>query len=141
MIMDQQVHDIRIENWKRLILEANASSLTKTEWCRQNDINPKTFYYWQRKLRRIEAEKVLSPSTLPEISESKAGAVPSAFVDLTHLYNEEPASVKNQDNPIPSSFSPQLMLMDGQYRILIGEAVQEQTLVTLLRAIRNAQRF
>lgn len=141
MIMDQQVHDIRIENWKRLILEANASSLTKTEWCHQNDINPKTFYYWQRKLRRIEAEKVLSPAALPEVSETKVGSVPSAFVDITHLYKEESSPVQNQDSPMPSAFSPQLMLMDGQYRILIGEAVQEQTLVTLLKAIRNAERL
>lgn len=141
MIMDQQVHDIRIENWKHLIMEANTSSLTKREWCRQNSINPKTFYYWQRKLRQIEAEKVLSSAALPEIPKSKVEPVPSAFVDLTHLYKEGTSPVRNQDTSMPSAFSPQLMLMDGQYRILIGDAVQEQTLVTLLRAIRNAERL
>ena len=34
--MDQEVNIIRIENWKRLILEANNSGLSKTEWCRLN---------------------------------------------------------------------------------------------------------
>ena len=40
--MDQEVNIIRIENWKRLILEANNSGLSKTEWCRQNNISSKT---------------------------------------------------------------------------------------------------
>ena len=42
--MDQEVNIIRIENWKRLILEANNSGLSKTEWCRQNNISSKTFF-------------------------------------------------------------------------------------------------
>ena len=42
--MDQEVNIIRTENWKRLIMEANRSGLSKSEWCRQNDINVKTFF-------------------------------------------------------------------------------------------------
>ena len=54
--MDQEVNIIRIENWKRLILEANNSGLSKTEWCRQNNISSKTFFYWQSVGQRIEGD-------------------------------------------------------------------------------------
>ncbi len=133
--MDQEVNTIRIENWKKLILEANSCGLPKTEWCKQNGIRTKTFYYWQRKIRRMEAGKILSPSEFPELP---TGSTP-AFVDMTHLYRERsvPSNRIPEDQPQPA-FSPQLMLLAGQYRILVGETVGEQTLVTVLRAIRNA---
>ena len=137
--MDQEVNIIRIENWKRLILEANNSGLSKTEWCRQNNISSKTFFYWQRKVRLMEAQKALSSSELPSVSTGQKTAISSDFVDMTHLYKETTAPTES----VPSGHSqsgvaPQLMLLADQYRILIGEDVREQTLSTVLRAINHA---
>ena len=89
--MDQEVNIIRIENWKRLILEANNSGLSKTEWCRQNNISSKTFFYWQRKVRLMEAQKALSSSELPSVSTGQKTAISPDFVDMTHLYKETTA--------------------------------------------------
>ena len=35
-----------------IIHACNASGLTRKAWCEQNGIKIKTFYYWQRQLRR-----------------------------------------------------------------------------------------
>ena len=137
--MDQEVNIIRIENWKRLILEANNSGLSKTEWCRQNNISSKTFFYWQRKVRLMEAQKALSSSELPSVSTGKKAAISPDFVDMTHLYKETTAPTENvPSGNSQSGFAPQLMLLADQYRILIGEDVREQTLSTVLRAIKHA---
>ena len=137
--MDQEVNIIRIENWKRLILEANNSGLSKTEWCRQNNISSKTFFYWQRKVRLMEAQKALSSSELPSVSTGQKAAISPDFVDMTHLYKETTAPTENvQSGNSQSGFAPQLMLLADQYRILIGEDVREQTLSTVLRAIKHA---
>ena len=137
--MDQEVNIIRIENWKRLILEANNSGLSKTEWCRQNNISSKTFFYWQRKVRLMEAQKALSSSDLPSVSTGQKTAISSDFVDMTHLYKETTAPTENvPSGNSQSGFAPQLMLLADQYRILIGEDVREQTLSTVLRAIKHA---
>ena len=137
--MDQEVNIIRIENWKRLILEANNSGLSKTEWCRQNNISSKTFFYWQRKVRLMEAQKALSSSELPSVSTGQKAAISPDFVDMTHLYKEttDPTESVPSGNS-QSGFAPQLMLLADQYRILIGEDVREQTLSTVLRAIKHA---
>ena len=137
--MDQEVNIIRIENWKRLILEANNSGLSKTEWCRQNNISSKTFFYWQRKIRLMEAQKALSSSELPSVSTGQKTAISSDFVDMTHLYKEttDPTESVPSGNS-QSGFAPQLMLLADQYRILIGEDVREQTLSTVLKAIKHA---
>lgn len=137
--MDQEVNIIRIENWKRLILEANNSGLSKTEWCRQNNISSKTFFYWQRKIRLMEAQKALSSSELPSVSTGQKTAISSDFVDMTHLYKETTAPTESvPSGNSQSGFAPQLMLLANQYRILIGEDVREQTLSTVLRAIKHA---
>ena len=137
--MDQEVNIIRIENWKRLILEANNSGLSKTEWCRQNNINIKTFFYWQRKVRLMEAQKALSSSELPSVSTGQKAAISPDFVDMTHLYKETTAPTESvPSGNSQSGFAPQLMLLADQYRILIGEDVREQTLSTVLRAIKHA---
>ena len=137
--MDQEVNIIRIENWKRLILEANNSGLSKTEWCRQNNISSKTFFYWQRKVRLMEAQKALSSSELPSVSTGQKAAISPDFVDMTHLYKETTAPTESvPSGNSQSGFAPQLMLLADQYRILIGEDVREQTLSTVLRAIKHA---
>ena len=137
--MDQEVNIIRIENWKRLILEANNSGLSKTEWCRQNNISSKTFFYWQRKVRLMEAQKALSSSELPSVSTGQKAAISPDFVDMTHLYKETTAPTESvPSGNSQSGFAPQLMLPADQYRILIGEDVREQTLSTVLRAIKHA---
>lgn len=137
--MDQEVNIIRIENWKRLILEANNSGLSKTEWCRQNNISSKTFFYWQRKIRLMKAQKALSSSELPSVSTGQKTAISSDFVDMTHLYKETTAPTESvPSGNSQSGFAPQLMLLANQYRILIGEDVREQTLSTVLRAIKHA---
>ena len=137
--MDQEVNIIRIENWKRLILEANNSGLSKTEWCRQNNISSKTFFYWQRKVRLMEAQKALSSSELPSVSTGQKTAISSDFVDMTHLYKETTAPTESvPSGNSQSGFAPQLMLLADQYRILIGADVREQTLSTVHRAIKHA---
>ncbi len=50
--MDKITSDVRHKQWLDIIHACNASGLTRKAWCEQNDINIKTFYYWQRQLRR-----------------------------------------------------------------------------------------
>ena len=42
---------VRLKEWKRQIEEQKTSGLSVQEWCRQNGIAAKTFYYHLRKVR------------------------------------------------------------------------------------------
>ena len=42
---------IRLQEWERQIEEQKTSGLSVQEWCVQNGINPKTYYYHLRKVR------------------------------------------------------------------------------------------
>lgn len=56
--MDRHTAVIRYQNWIDLIREWNASGLTKRDFCRGRGIREKSFYYYQRQLRKYAAESV-----------------------------------------------------------------------------------
>ncbi|WP_143321927.1 IS66 family insertion sequence element accessory protein TnpB [Clostridium sp. HBUAS56010] len=57
--MDKITHEVRLINWTKLIKECLSSGLSKKQWCSQNQIDEKQFYYWQRRVREeIYAEQV-----------------------------------------------------------------------------------
>ena len=50
-------NQLRAENWRGLISACQQSGQTVINWCAQNCINVKTYYYWLRKLRARELEE------------------------------------------------------------------------------------
>ncbi len=54
--MDSQTAVIRYQNWINIIREWTASGMTKRDFCRINGIHEKSFYYYQRQVRKYAAE-------------------------------------------------------------------------------------
>ena len=44
-------NEYRRQRWSELIRQRQESGMTVTGFCAANDVNPKTYYYWLRKLR------------------------------------------------------------------------------------------
>lgn len=59
-------NQMRAENWRTLIQACRQSGQTVVNWCEQNNINSKTYYYWLRKLRTQELERKELPVPVPE---------------------------------------------------------------------------
>lgn len=53
------------EEQYRLVLECRKSGLTDSDWCRENGINPETFYTWIRRLRKKSGYPVPPVSKQP----------------------------------------------------------------------------
>ena len=49
----------RAQQWEMVVQECAASGLSNREFCRQRGIPEKSFYYWQRKLRRQIVESAV----------------------------------------------------------------------------------
>ena len=49
--IDIFTQDIRKPKWTELLISCNDSGQSKVEWCKEQGINIKTFYYWLHKLR------------------------------------------------------------------------------------------
>ena len=51
-------NEYRKQQWTQIIRECQSSGLSNKEYCRQQGISEKTYYYWLRKLRSATAEGI-----------------------------------------------------------------------------------
>jgi hypothetical protein len=58
MYMGKSLNSDKLITWRRRLAKLDASGLSVTAFCRQEDITPARFYYWSRRLR--EAEDVVA---------------------------------------------------------------------------------
>ncbi len=61
--MDKITRDVRLAQWAKLIQQCNESGLSKKAWCEQNQISEKSFYYWQRCVRKTLYDQQASLTT------------------------------------------------------------------------------
>ena len=110
--MDQLTREVRYSKWAEIIMAANNSGLTKAEFCRQNGIDNKSFFYYQRRIRQglydaAQAEQ----SQLVELPISEKQGTMSGVVAVIHA---------------------------GSISIEITDGISESTLLSIGRMIRNA---
>lgn len=64
----------RLNQWIEIVRQCRSSGQTVSTWCSENNINPKTYYYWLRRVRIAACEMVpvngsnettIMPVTLP----------------------------------------------------------------------------
>ena len=127
--MDQQTAIIRTSQWEQIVQEANNSPITKREWCRQNHVNEKAFYYWQHKFRMKAISEIKTVSNVPVPAEPSG----SSFVELP--IHSMTSTSRMPDLP---DGSPELMLQVRDCRIYVGSSIQESTLRTVMKVIRDA---
>ena len=134
--MDQTTKEIRTEQWRQIVLEANGTSLTKKEFCRQNGIKEKQFYYWQRKIRRQDAARFLT-ETSPAGDETRP-VDSSCYSSFVALELSAPEEFPQDSSTLTSIFQPELMLQLNGVQLFVGETVHEATLQSVIRVLRNA---
>lgn len=130
--MEHNAYQIRREQWRQIVNACNNRKefLSKKEWCRQNGIHIKSFYYWQHQFR-CEAElSIMNPPAVAEMS------APS-FVDITSKLSSS-IDEKVIPDETASSLVPEIMIQIRDCRIYVSNAVSERTLDLVMRSIRHA---
>ena len=129
--MDKASYEIRIRGWIDIIQAANNSSLSKRQWCEQNNINRRQFYYWQKKVRDYLIENTVGDicsgtTSLPAVS--KAVETP-VFCEI-----KEP---KYEPAPEAADFRVDAVLKCGSLNVLISEQTSEVLLTRLVSIMRH----
>lgn len=124
--------EIRLNQWKQIVLEASSASVSKRAWCRDNGISEKQLYYWQRKIRRHEASKPMAPSSGQT---STVTAVSGSFVELSFPGPEGQGILPYHGGP---DIGPSIRIDVGSCRIHVMDGVREDTLRTVMAVIRDA---
>lgn len=130
--MDQITHDIRLEGWKDVIRQCHARPKGQTikDWCAQNNVSEKQFYYWQRQIRL-------------QIAEGMTGAlVPAAGIEHTVSFTEIPVPAINSTLPASddtNDFQAEAVIRKGDLVIAVRNSISDRLLGRILEGVTNAR--
>jgi len=60
MNMKKISHEMNLQKWMQIVEECRNSGKTAVKWCGENDINIKTYYYWQRRVLNAVCEELVT---------------------------------------------------------------------------------
>ena len=76
--------------WSEKVRRCRESGLTVAEWCRENGINLKTYYYHLRKIRKEICEQIPVPvMTVPEESHSVKISIGDMIAEIPEGISEQ----------------------------------------------------
>ena len=90
-------NEVKLAQWTEMVKSRNESGLTVTDWCKQNGINLKTYYYRLKRLRQavcneIEQHDIVhieSPTGTEIAAEKIELSVGDVKISLPDNFNED----------------------------------------------------
>lgn len=119
--MDKTTHQVRAQQWTKIMNECINSGMSKTAWCKANGISDKQFFYWQRVLRR-EAFESMQDSKLPTVNQTEC--LPETRESLSFAEIKLPCDPQNK-SPV---FLPDLIIRKGDLILELSNSVSEELL-------------
>ena len=131
--MDQITHEVRLARWKEVIgqCQSRPEGQTVRDWCKQNNVSEKQYYYWQRRIRL-------------QIAEGMSGSLVPATADDSRqvVFTEIPVPEHNTVHPISDQtvdFQPEAVIRKGDLVIAVKNSVSERLLDRLLEGVSYAR--
>ena len=126
------VRNMRRQAWALMLREQSASGLSVREWCRQNHLSVKAFYYRRRQVQTMVLETAEKPESMVLETAEKP--------EFAELVMPEPVSGMTSrivSNPV-YSFVPLLTITAGDMTISVTRDTPRQLIADVLEVIRNA---
>ena len=122
--MDKTTHQVRLQQWAEIIQAQLGSGQSKRDWCRENNVPEKQFFYWQRRVRK-------------EICEAQSEAIVPAGSGNGPRLVEVPISTVSR-NTISEGFQPDAVIAVGNITVGIREGISEALLMSIGKMIHHA---
>ena len=58
-------NEVKLKRWAEMVQSRNESGLTVSEWCRQNGVNLKTYYYRLKRVRQALCDNLEQHDIVP----------------------------------------------------------------------------
>jgi transposase-like protein len=112
----------RLNKWIEIIRECRSSGQTVAAWCTEHDINPKSYYYWLKKVR-LAASEALTP-----INSENSLIVP---VDISRQTAHSNSEMK--------SMSSDIVIRIGSLTLELSNHASAALIENTLKAIQNVR--
>ena len=81
--MDKITHEVRTQEWFGIIQACNASGQTKRQWCAENGVSERKFFYWQKKIRgQLYNEVKKQETAMVPVPKTESPRLVRAFAEI-----------------------------------------------------------
>ena len=131
-VLNEEKHAMKLAHWTSIIREANTSGKTIVQWCSENQLSIRSYYYWHKRVMHSTYKTLIEngfqpPSELPDDGEKIAAPVP-VFAEL-----KPPTDRKHE------SAASGIILESGNFKIRIEDGFSEECLEKVIWVISHAQ--
>ena len=123
---------VKFQYWLNVIHECRASGLTNRDWCEQNGISLKSYYYWIAKFRKLALEELPRKEYASALPGLAAQNLPASTSDT---FVEIPAV--SSDAELANASVPAAVLKNGSISIELYNNASESFLCTLLKVVQK----
>lgn len=129
--MDQITHDVRRATWHSIIKQCQErpEHTTVKQWCLENGVREKAYYYWLRKFRKEAAQQMPVPTTAQNPSPVTFAEIP--FVSSCDAYTKAGA-----DATFP--VHPTAVLRHKELTIAVTNDISDSLLSRIIREVSHA---
>jgi hypothetical protein len=134
--MDSNVTEIRMQQWFELIQAWSSSGVSKRQWCAENGVSPRKFYYWQNQIRKKlygdMASKKETAMTVRELNLPEAVAPELAASSFAEI------PLAPMETRTPDPFRPDVVVKAGGVTIELSDSAARNLLESIGEVIRHA---
>ena len=112
--------ELRLQHWAGIMRERKEKGLSVRQWCRENGVGEKTYYYWQRKLRETVCRELLPG----KVESDNQAVVPSGWA-------------KCEPEPKADETSGAVIIEIGKCRITATSSTDPELLGKVCRALTS----
>lgn len=134
--MDKETHEVRKQQWIEIIQGWSKSGQTKVEWCRENNVSIRQFYYWQREIR-LELYGELEKKRGMIQPAGEAPALPAAKTEALAVPKFAEIALA-PTVPKEGGFQAAAVIKSGGITIEVSNAASEELLERIGRVIHGA---
>ena len=129
--MDQITHDVRRATWQSVIKQCQErpEHTTVKQWCLENGVHEKAYYYWLRKFRKEAAQQMSVPAATPNPS-------PVTFAELPFVSNSDTYTKTVSDAALP--VHPTAVLKHKDLTIAVTNDISDSLLLRIIREVSHA---
>ena len=94
-------HEMNLKKWTEIVEECRNSGQTAVKWCDENNVNIKTYYYWQRKVCNAVCNELAITNNVeksPAFAEVMIPGIRSSEVAITLNLNNISLQIHNGAN-------------------------------------------
>jgi transposase-like protein len=114
--------NLRMNQWTEVVKECRSSGQSVAAWCAEHNINPKSYYYWLRRLREAACE------ALPSLSTGNNSIVP-----VNYPVHKNETITKSQGS------SPDILLHFGSATLELYNNTSATLIENTIRALQNVR--